>query len=255
MAAKVMTKRERNALENKTKIRRKRHYGGISGLWYFQNCLRKKVEELLLNEINSLPWENVMGRKIQQYGYKYQYDKKCMVSSPNKFPPQLQKLATWIAKNGIVPKDVSFDYIVIEEYNKPSQPSLRTQIHRIDCFEDNILAFNFLSPCQLVFRRADKRTIKKFGGMKSMINRAIPPSEYGTGIVVDILPNTIYVLKEESRFYWSHSIPAYSWKEKRITITFSKVKLQSQQQIEKQLEQAITKTKAMPFWKKMSLWS
>lgn len=56
------------------------YHPSIPGLTLIHNILTEKFEYLLLNEIDAQPWSNQLKRRVQQYGYAYNYSSKNILS-------------------------------------------------------------------------------------------------------------------------------------------------------------------------------
>ena len=48
-------------------------YQPIQGLTYTKDYITTKQEQLLISQIDQQPWLNDLKRRVQHYGYKYDY--------------------------------------------------------------------------------------------------------------------------------------------------------------------------------------
>src|SRR5262249_50764410 len=51
----------------------KHDHQGISGLTYYPGLLSKAEQLAILREVDSRPWQHDWKRRVQHYGYKYDY--------------------------------------------------------------------------------------------------------------------------------------------------------------------------------------
>ncbi len=89
---------------------------GVPGLVYHKDLLSAKEQQLLLNEIDHQPWRDDLKRRVQHYGYRYDY--KARRVDPTMFlgtlPPFLQFLADRLSKLRLLPEVP--DQAIINEY-------------------------------------------------------------------------------------------------------------------------------------------
>lgn len=168
---------------------------------YIDNFISIEDEFELCNMIDNQLWNTDMKRRVQHYGYKYDYTKRKIDNSM-----YLGEIPMWL--NPILDKVTPYmnhrpDQIIINEYT-PGQ-GISSHIDCEPCFDNKIVSLSLLSPCVMEFRNSPDRQ--------------------------DILlkPRSIIVLKDEFRYNWTHGIrPRLSdnWngkiikRERRVSITF-----------------------------------
>lgn len=55
-------------------------FHGIKGLSYYRNFISDDEQKKLLNEIDQQEWSEVINRRVQHYGYRYDYKNKSIDS-------------------------------------------------------------------------------------------------------------------------------------------------------------------------------
>lgn len=181
----------------------------IPGLELYPNFITEKEEKELIKFIDNSPWLNDLKRRVQHYGYKYDYRARKIDNSfylgelPNWCKVLYQKM---IDKNII---DFVPDQAIINEYEIGQ--GISSHIDCEPCFGDTIISLSLNSSCVINFEKH--------------LN-----SKHKIGIFVE--PKTLLVMKKESRFDWFHGIPQrksdkfnneITKRERRISITFRKV--------------------------------
>ena len=182
---------------------------GISGLEYQPNFLSINKSNLLLEEIDGMKWMVDLRRRVQHYGYKYDYnrrrvDKSMRIDDP---PNYLQEISNKLKEKNIF--DKTPDQVIINEY-EPGQ-GISNHIDCEPCFEDTIASISLGSPCVMNFTNRDDKTVIKHCLLE---------------------PLSLVILKDEARYKWMHGIKPVKTdtynsmkikRERRISITFRKV--------------------------------
>jgi alkylated DNA repair dioxygenase AlkB len=184
----------------------------IVGLELYPNFITEKEEKQLIKVIDNSPWLNDLKRRVQHYGYKYDYRARKIDSSH-----YLGELPNWcrvIYKKMIDEKIIDFipDQAIINEYEIGQ--GISSHIDCEPCFGDTIISLSLNSSCVINFEK--------------YLN-----SKHKIGILVE--PKMLLIMKKESRFNWFHGIPQrksdkfnneITKRERRISITFRKVILE-----------------------------
>lgn len=178
----------------------------ISGLRYLPEYITPTVEAALIEQIDSQPWLNDLKRRVQHYGYKYDYRARG-ISRELKLgaiPDWLSGLGERLHSEGIFAKIP--DQVIVNEY-LPGQ-GITPHIDCVPCFGETIASLSLGSHCVMEFTR---------GGEK----------------VTQLLePRSLVVLSDEARYQWRHSIPQRKtdqWngqkllRGRRISLTFRTV--------------------------------
>lgn len=179
----------------------------VLGLKYIPNYLDRTQQEKLIQTIDRQFWLTDLKRRVQHYGYKYDYKKRKIDYSMflGELPEWLDNIADRLYQNKTF--KIKPDQAIINEYN-PGQ-GITSHIDCIPCFSDPIVSLSLNSTCIMQFSRDKKEKI-------------------------DLLlePGSLTVMEKDARYNWKHSIrprkkDKYCDREivrtRRISITFRKV--------------------------------
>ncbi|WP_051359661.1 alpha-ketoglutarate-dependent dioxygenase AlkB [Adhaeribacter aquaticus] len=178
----------------------------VPGLLLYHDFISESLEEEVIKEIDSQIWVVDYNRRLQYYGYRNELEAPyALVKIPVPMPPLVQKLSEQITEKKIV--SLLPDQVIINEY-APGE-GLRPHKDR-NYFENQICGVNLGSGC-----------IMRFIEIKG-------------GVVVDVeVPRrSVYVMQDEARYKWNHSIPSrkkdivdgnVKHRERRLSITYRKV--------------------------------
>jgi alkylated DNA repair dioxygenase AlkB len=160
----------------------------IEGLTYTPDYITAEQEQLLIFQIDQQPWLSVLKRRVQHYGYKYDYKAR-------KITPDLKiaDVPEWLQILD------GFDQVIVNEYT--TGQGITPHIDCIPCFDDTICSLSLLKPCEMVLERDN---IKH-------------------SIILE--PRSLLTFQGEARYKWKHSIPARksNVKNRRVSITYRKV--------------------------------
>ncbi|MCC7449354.1 MAG: alpha-ketoglutarate-dependent dioxygenase AlkB [Anaerolineae bacterium] len=178
----------------------------VPGLHYVPNYLNQTDQARLIAVIEQQPWLSDLKRRVQHYGYRYDYTRRTVDSSaylgvlPDWAAPLAERLHHdhWIAQPP--------DQLIVNEY-QPGQ-GIAAHVDCVPCFGDTILSISLGSPCVMLFACADQR------------------------VPVLLEAGSLVVMQGAARYGWKHSIPArksdvYEGRKiergRRISLTFRKV--------------------------------
>lgn len=184
----------------------------IPGLQYIPDFLDQASHDTLLEVIDTLPWLADLKRRVQHYGYRYNYKKRAIDASM-----KVGVLPDWAERLGQQAFDQkltlqAFDQVIVNEY-EPGQGIAR-HVDCEPCFDDTIMSVSLGTPCVMHFT--------------SLTNKNID-------IPVVLAPKSVVVLSGEARYKWQHSIRANKSeivdghkiiRGRRVSLTFRKVILQ-----------------------------
>lgn len=160
----------------------------IEGLTYTINYITAEQEQFLISQIDKKPWLNDLKRRVQHYGYKYDYKAR-------KITPDLKiaDVPEWLQ---ILP---DYDQVIINEYL--CGQGIMPHIDCIPCFGDTICSLSLLESCEMI--------LEKDNAKHSII----------------LEPRSLLTFQDEARYEWKHSIPARksNVKNRRVSITYRKV--------------------------------
>jgi alkylated DNA repair dioxygenase AlkB len=169
------------------------------GLLYQEDFLPAEEEQALLAEIGALPFEEAKykaytaRRRIVSYGSSYDFETNVLGPAPS-IPAFLLPLRTRAARLiGHNPPDIS--HALVTEY----RPGTELGWHR-DVGEFGIVVgVSLAGTCRMRFRR-------------------YPPAKGAKVFNLDLAPRSVYVLRDEIRWRWQHSVAPT--RELRYSITF-----------------------------------
>ena len=169
------------------------------GLLYREEFLSQGDEAGLLAEIRRLPLEEakyksfIARRRIAAYGSSYDFETNVLGPAPE-IPPFLLPLRMRVARLVEV-AETNFVHALVTEY----RPGTELGWHR-DIGEFGIVAgVSLAGACRMRFRR-------------------YPPEKGAKVFGLDLAPRSVYVLRDEIRWRWQHSVART--KELRYSITF-----------------------------------
>lgn len=181
----------------------------IHGLQYIENYIDEYQHDWLLERIDNHQWLNDLKRRVQHYGFKYDYKarKVNLNMRIGELPEWLKKLSQMLYKDKYMPEVA--DQVIINEY-KPGQ-GIASHIDCEPCFKDTIVSLSLGSGCIMDFTNKSDKTKK---------------------IPVWLAPKSLVVLSGEARYEWLHGIPARKSdkrdghkyeRQRRVSLTFRKV--------------------------------
>lgn len=180
----------------------------IAGLQYVPDYISVSRETSLVGVIDAQPWLSELKRRVQHYGYQYDYKARGITQDL-----RIGAIPDWLAglcddlRMQCYFKQVP-DQVIINEY-LPRQ-GITPHIDCIPCFGESIASLSVGSPCVMEFTHA------KTGEKQQQL----------------LEPRSLIVLSGESRYGWQHSIPQRKsdmWggakliRGRRISLTFRTV--------------------------------
>lgn len=156
--------------------------GGIPGLTLVPEFLSLSEHDQLLASIDKQPWSAALSRRVQQYGFAYDYKGLSKVLAPTTaIPAALTPLMTALVAKGHMPREP--EQVIINEY-LPGQ-GIAPHIDQTYHFGPAVCSVSLGSACVMEFKH------KHTGETKSLI----------------LEPRSALVLIGAARYDWLHSIP------------------------------------------------
>ena len=181
----------------------------IKGLEYHNNFITSVEQQKLMGIIDSQIWLDDLKRRVQHYGFKYDYKKRNIDKTMHlgEIPDWCKNIGIKMQTNGII--DFMPDQVIVNEY-LPGQ-GISNHIDCEPCFNDTIISLSLNSSCIMQFTN------------NLNIQRVIP---------VLLEPCSLVVLKKDARYNWMHGIKAVKTdnyygekiiRRRRVSLTFRKV--------------------------------
>lgn len=180
------------------------------GANYLTNFIATDLEAGLVEAIDQQIWIEDLKRRVQHYGYRYDYRARAV--SRDAYLGPLPFWASDLA-NDLVSED-QFDrmpdQLIVNEY-LPGQ-GISAHVDCVPCFGDAIVSISLLSSCEMVLRERGS------GKKRSIV----------------LEPRSALFLSGPARYEWTHEIPARQSdliggqrlaRSRRLSLTFRTVKL------------------------------
>lgn len=178
----------------------------IAGLSYIPEYITLEEEVELIQTIESQIWITELKRRVQHYGYKYDY-KKHNINSGEYLDP----MPTWLNDlcQKLYTKNIFANHpnqVIANEYM--SGQGISAHIDCISCFGETICSLSLGSACIMDFDKDHKKE----------------------RILLE--PRSLMILQKDARYLWKHSIAARQKdrycgsifeRERRISLTFRTV--------------------------------
>ena len=184
----------------------------IEGLRYLPNYISPEDETHLIEMVDKQIWLNPLQRRVQHYGYIYDYKKRTVTKDMRigGLPDWLQSLAEQLQRDGCIAE--APDQAVINEYE--AGQGIAPHVDCEPCFGDTILSLSLGSSCMMDFYALEGETI-----LHQLLE-----------------PRSLLIIEKEARYGWKHGIAARKndvveglslARGRRISLTFRKVILHS----------------------------
>jgi alkylated DNA repair dioxygenase AlkB len=154
----------------------------IDGLFYIPEYITEEDHAAFWQSVNAENWLGDLKRRVQHYGYKYNYKARYIDYSMKigELPEWVLPLAKRLHQEGYMPAIP--DQLIVNEYKQGQ--GIASHIDCEPCFGDTIISLSLGSTCVMDF--INKETKEK----------------------VDVLlePRSLVVLKGDARYLWTHGI-------------------------------------------------
>ena len=177
----------------------------VPGLVYIPNFLNAAQEADLIAIIDRGEWGSELRRRVQHFGWRYDYKTREIDMSMRlgPLPPWARALADRFRSEGLLPHTP--DQVIVNEY--VGNQGISKHIDCVPCFDDGIAMISLLESWEMIFRKTGGRTQ-----------------------VAKLLENrSATIMAGDARYRWSHEIPARNSeptglrRERRVSVTFRKV--------------------------------
>ena len=186
----------------------KRKAKKVAGLTYIPDFITLAEESALLGTIDQQPWLTDLKRRVQHYGWKYDYTARRVDETMRlgRLPDWLMDYCQRLYDGGYFPKVP--DQVIINEY-QPGQ-GIAPHVDCVPCFEETIASLSVGSPCVMDFTNPASR---------EKINHLLEP-------------RSLLIFSSDARYQWRHGIVARKTdkyegqiiqRNRRISLTFRNV--------------------------------
>ncbi len=184
----------------------------VPGLKYIPDFLSADEEKELVDIIENCEWSTELERRVQHYGWRYDYKARQIDISMQlgPLPDWADKLARRLVSKGLVRQPP--DQVIVNEYT--ANQGITRHVDS-DSFADDIVTISLLESWGMVFRKKGSKNKK---------------------IELLLEQRSAAVLSDEARYGWTHEIPKRKTersdvgkkrkdRKRRISLTFRKVKM------------------------------
>jgi len=185
-----------------------------SGLISVADVMTAEGEQELLRLISENEWDTTLARRVQHYGHRYNYNYKnagaeAALAAVKPIPEWAHTLFEKCAVAGGINVAPSSLQVIVNEY-VPGQ-GISAHVDDPQQFGDWVITVSLGSACQMDFKKQK--------------------SEEKHSIMLP--PRSAYIMTGESRYKWTHSIPARKsdlvdgkrvQRGKRVSVTFRAIK-------------------------------
>jgi len=179
-------------------------------LTFIPAYLSEEDQAGILIELDALEWSTELKRRVQHFGYKYDYTAKAISNSMavGPMPPLCMAVAARMLTDGIFSKMP--DQLIVNEY-VPGQ-GIAPHIDCIPCFEDTIVSISLGDAYTMDFTR-------------KVLDEGSPVTEKYS-LVLEV--GSLLKIRGESRYGWRHGIAARlkegdRLRKRRVSLTYRTV--------------------------------
>lgn len=178
----------------------------VPGLLYLSDFLTEGQEEALLEKIDSGDWSHILRRRVQHFGWQYDYRARKIDMSMRlgPLPEWASTLAERLKAKGLMPHVA--DQVIVNEY--VGKQGIGKHTDCVPCFRDGVAMISLLESWEMIFRRVKSTRVR----IPKLLARG-----------------SVAVLTGEARYKWSHEIPTRltepggQRRNRRVSITFRKI--------------------------------
>ena len=177
----------------------------IPGLVYIPDFLTEVQEAELIAAIDKGEWSNVLKRRVQHFGWRYDYRSREIDTSMRlgPLPEWASVLAERLKAERLLPHVA--DQVIVNEYVRNQGISKHTDC--VPCFADGIAMISLLESWEMIFRDKGGRS-----HLPKLLER-----------------RSVTIMSGDVRYHWSHEIPSrYTEptglrRQRRVSLTFRRV--------------------------------
>jgi alkylated DNA repair dioxygenase AlkB len=189
----------------------------VPGLTYLAGYVPPSDEDVLLMAVDAEPWLSDLRRRVQHYGYRYDYKARKVDSSMylGPLPEWAQTLAARLVSDQHMP--IAPDQLIVNEY-EPGQ-GITPHVDCVPCFGPVVCSITLGSQCVM-----ELSAVKEDRTETLLLERG-----------------SLVVLSGDSRYHWRHAIPGRKTdrvgdqmlrRGRRVSLTFRTVLIEDQQDLQ-----------------------
>lgn len=182
------------------------------GLTYLENYISENEADRLVQDIDAAPWRTDLKRRVQHYGYRYDYKARQARREDylGSLPELFQHLAERLTAEGHF--QTLPDQVIVNEY-QPGQ-GISAHIDCQPCFGETIASLSLLSACVMRFASPTHSQLME----------------------LHLQPASLLVLSGDARHLWTHAIPSTKtdvfegqkhFRSRRLSLTFRTMKFKN----------------------------
>lgn len=177
----------------------------IKGLSYYPSWFSIENQERIEHFIESQPWLTELCRRVQHYGYKYDYKTRSRKAMQclGELPLEFHQIIDLFSSQGLCNQPPN--QVIINEYT--AGQGIAKHVDCIPCFGDTILIISLGSASMMRFQHVKNKQRHE--------------------LILE--PNSLLILQAEARYDWTHEIPKRKTdlingkrqaRERRVSLTF-----------------------------------
>ena len=179
----------------------------VSGLTYVPDFLDAGEETELVAAIDGAGWISELQRRVQHYGWRYDYKARQIDASMRlgPLPEWAARLARRLVSSRLLADPP--DQVIVNEY--VGNQGISRHVDAETSFADGIATISLLESWEMVFRERDEQR--------------------GRNVTLRLDPRSVAILAGDARYRWTHEIPKRKYEPgrvargRRISLTFRKV--------------------------------
>lgn len=228
---------------------------GIPGIFLIHDFVSEQEEHELLAAVDERPWQGLMKRRVQHYGYEFMYktrniDTKQYLGQLPVFLSQMLNRMALLPEVIQTENSLPLDQLTVNEY--PAGVGLSPHIDTHSAFQGCILSLSLAGPCIMEFRKYTNgawssqamdtafdcgwlnNDISGMVGTAGKHQQGSKQKPYFERKAIFLPPRSLLVLSEEARYAWHHYIPHHKVdiineerirrSSRRVSFTFRKVR-------------------------------
>jgi alkylated DNA repair dioxygenase AlkB len=179
----------------------------IPGLKIASSFVSEDEEKELIARIDCSEWRDDLARRVQHYGYVYDYAARSVDASSyvGPLPEWVNAIAARLCETKLL--DEPPDQVIVNEY--VSNQGIAKHIDCVPCFQGRIVTLSLLETWEMFFW---------------------PPVEEPEKVIRPLERRSAFSLGGESRLKWRHEIPKrknepWGARSRRLSLTFRKIRL------------------------------